>query len=116
MIRAVLAPLVCGLAGASPVAASRDPFSPPAPLGDVGTPLQQVEIDQLRLVALVYDPHAPRALLEDGDGIGYVVTLGTPVGRDGGTVVGIERRKLRIRTFATESEVVLELPAREGRP
>lgn len=95
--------------------ARRDPFVPPEPPAVVATtPLQRLEIDHLRLVALVYQPVA-RALLEDDAGIGYVAATGTAIGPRGGRVVGIERGKLRIREPAAPEEIILTLrKAAEG--
>jgi Tfp pilus assembly protein PilP len=100
---------VCGLVAAAG-AESRDPFSPPASAAPaVGTPLERLDLDQVRLVALVHDALPPRALLEDAAGIGYIVGLGTPIGRRGGTVVAIEPSRLRIREPDTDDDVVLTL-------
>jgi hypothetical protein len=110
MIRGAAAFASCGLAVAA-AASLRDPFAPPpVPHVEGATPLQQLEIDRVRLVALVYEPVA-RALLEDEAGIGYVAGVGTPIGPRGGTVVRIARGKLRIREPAAPGEVVLELRA-----
>ena len=107
MIRRAAALVTCALAAAS----VRDPFAaPPAPRVEAATPLQRLEIDQLRLVALVYQPVA-RALLEDAAGIGYLAGPGTAIGPRGGTVVAIERGRLRIREPAAGDEIVIALPA-----
>jgi Tfp pilus assembly protein PilP len=100
---------VCGLV-ATAAAESRDPFSPPASAAPAaGTPLERLDLDQVRLVALVHDARPPRALLEDAAGIGYIVGVGTPVGRRGGTVVAIEPGRLRIREPDTDDDLVLTL-------
>lgn len=80
------------------VAGTRDPFAPPVAgsLGADGTPLQRIELSRLRLVAVVSDTRVARALLEDETGLGYIATVGTPVGRRGGVVVGMGRGWLRI--------------------
>jgi hypothetical protein len=89
--------VACLAAGGTTAAAARDPFAPPAvPFGGEGTPLQRIEVGRLRLVAVVSDTAVLRALLEDETGLGYVVTIGTPVGRRGGVVVGMGRGWLRI--------------------
>ena len=112
MIRRAAAWLTCALAAAS----VRDPFAPaPAPHAEAATPLQRLEIDQVRLVALVYRPVA-RALLEDEARIGYLAGPGTAIGPRGGTVVAIERGRLRIREPAARDEIVLAMPGPpEGR-
>jgi len=107
----------CGLA-ASAAAEPPDPFSPPASmLPAAGTPLERLDLDHVRLVALVHDSSPPRALLEDAAGLGYIVGIGTPIGRRGGTVVAIERGRLRIREPDSDDDVVLTLgSATERRP
>jgi hypothetical protein len=104
--------VACSLAVA--VAEVRDPFSPPPPppRADGATPLQRLEVDQLRLVALVYAP-VSRALLEDAAGIGHVAVVGTPIGPRGGTVIGIAPGALRIHEPGT-GDIVLELRVAPG--
>src|SRR5262249_10256121 len=69
---------VCVL-GVAAVAETRDPFAPPAALPRAaGTPLERVDIDQIRLVALVDDGRLPPAPLEDAARNGYLVRVGTP--------------------------------------
>lgn len=100
---------VC-VVGVAAVAETRDPFAPPAALPRAaGTPLERVDIDQIRLVALVDDGSVPRALVEDAAGIGYVVRVGTPVGPRGGVVVAIEPGSLRIREPDADDDIVLPL-------
>lgn len=103
----------CVLAGVP--AGGRDPFAPPpSPAqAEARTALQRLEIAQLRLVALLHGGMS-RALLEDEAGIGYVASLGTPVGPRGGAVVGIEPGTLRIREPGNPDEIVLELRAAPG--
>ena len=99
----------------------RDPFRPPRSnqtnlAGEARTPLQRYDIGQLRLVAVIYDTQQPRAVVEDGEGLGYIVRLGTPIGPNGGTVRGIERGRVLISEDAVDfygerhpSDVVMEL-------
>jgi type IV pilus assembly protein PilP len=82
-------------------AGRRDPFRPPrasAPVagGAPRTPLQGYEIGQLRLVAIVYDPVEPRAVVEDDEGLGYIVKVGTPIGPNGGRIDAIEQGRVVI--------------------
>src|SRR5262249_935307 len=62
MIPAMLA-LSVGMAGDVAAAEPRDPFAPAAARPRLETPLERVDIDQIRLVAVVHDGHAARALL-----------------------------------------------------
>ena len=109
MIRRVLVLGAC-LVGAAAAAEQRDPFAPPAgPARATGTPLERVDIDQIRLVALVDDGRAPRALVEDAGGVGYVVRVGTPVGPRGGVVIAVGPGALRIRERDADDDIVLVL-------
>ena len=102
-------------------AGRRDPFRPPragsqTPVGEPRTPLQRYEIGQLRLVAIIYDTRDPRAVVEDDQGLGYIVRVGTPIGANGGQVRAIERGKVTIEESSIDyygerqpSEVTLEL-------
>jgi len=101
--------VMCGLVGTAR-AESRDPFSPPASATPAaGTPLERLDLEQVRLVAVVPDARPPRGLIEDAAGLGYIVRIGTPIGRRGGTVVAIERGRLRIREPDSDDDVVLTL-------
>lgn len=104
----------------------RDPFRPPrfsAPnqrTGEPRTPLQRYEIGQLRLVAIIYNTTDPRAVVEDDEGLGYIVRTGTPIGPNGGEVKAIERGRVLVREDAVDfygerrvNEVVMELRTAE---
>ena len=103
----------------------RDPFRPPRSnqtnlAGEARTPLQRYDIGQLRLVAVIYEAAAPRAVVEDDAGLGYIVRVGTPIGANGGSVKAIERGKLRVEEESIDfygdrqaSEVVMELATDE---
>jgi Tfp pilus assembly protein PilP len=57
--------------------------------GAVG-PLQLHEIDKYRLRGVIWNIGAPRALVEDPDGIGHVVDIGTLIGKNWGKVTQIK--------------------------
>lgn len=100
-------------------AGRRDPFRPPRAMDavrDAVSPLQQRELGQLRLVGVIYGSPLQRAVLEDDAGLGYIVTIGTPIGPNGGAVHAIERGRIVVRETNQDyygetqaSEVVLEL-------
>lgn len=50
------------------------------------SPLERVEVSQLKLVGIIWDIPEPRAMVEDSAGLGYVIKIGTPIGRNDGTV------------------------------
>lgn len=50
------------------------------------TPLERMELNQLKLVALIWNIQEPRAMVEDGTGKGYILAQGTPLGKNKGRV------------------------------
>lgn len=105
-------------------AGRRDPFRPPRAgsvrSGEPRTPLQRYEIGQLRLVAVIYDTRDPRAVVEDDQGLGYIVKVGTPVGPNGGQVREIQRGRVLITEDSVDyygehrlNEVAMELRTAE---
>jgi Tfp pilus assembly protein PilP len=89
-------------------AGRRDPFQPqartsgPPSVGEQRTPLQQFELSQLRLVAIVWERSregAARAVVEDSAGLGYIMQVGTPIGRNDGRVTKIEPGRIEIEEW-----------------
>jgi type IV pilus assembly protein PilP len=80
----------------------RDPFTPYEAANSGGTmigpefPLQRFDVDQLKLVGIIWDVRHPKAMILDPQGAGYVVKLNERIGRNSGFVA-------RIR----ESEVII---------
>ncbi len=54
-----------------------------------GTPLERMELGSLRLVAVVWNIANPRAMVEDSGGKGYILTVGTRIGKNRGQVTKI---------------------------
>jgi type IV pilus assembly protein PilP len=52
-------------------------------------PLEQFDLSQLSVVAVVWGTARPRALVTDPSGRGYVVQEGTPIGKNSGEVIRI---------------------------
>lgn len=118
------ASLTDGLGGA-PVydaAGRRDPFRPftldmrPEARTQL-TPLQRYELGQLVVVGTVWELSPPRAMVEDSVGMGFIVTIGTPIGRNGGVVTAIEPQRIlveeRVLDFYGKEQVnrvVMETP------
>ncbi|MCL4683272.1 pilus assembly protein PilP [Myxococcota bacterium] len=60
-------------------------------------PLEQFDLSQLTVVAVVWGTGRPRALLEDPSGRGYVVQVGTAVGKNDGSVTSIDDSAVVVR-------------------
>ena len=58
------------------------------------TPLEKIDLSQLKLVAIVLASSGNRALVEESSGKGYVVKRGTYMGTNSGKVVKIEKNKV----------------------
>ena len=60
-------------------------------------PLEQFDLSQLTVVAVVWHTGRPRALIEDPSGRGYIVQIGTPIGKNDGRVLQIGDNSVRVR-------------------
>ncbi len=87
----------------------RDPFlspfyvPPEAPTPEEAkTPLQRFDLGQLRLVGVIWEADEPKALIEDGGGLGYIVTRGTLIGSKGGIIRTIEPKRIVVEEYETD--------------
>jgi len=65
------------------------------------SPLERIEIGQLKLVGVVWDVKEPKAMVEDALGLGYIVKVGTPIGPNEGKVKEIKPAEVIIEeTYA----------------
>ncbi len=88
------------------------------------TPLERVEISQLTLVGIMWDPDTPeqnRAMVELPDGKGFILELGTRIGPNQGEVIRILRDQVEIKERipgpygqTQEKLEILDLRPREG--
>jgi type IV pilus assembly protein PilP len=60
-------------------------------------PLEQFDLNQLTVVAVVWGTERPRALVQDPSGRGYVVQVGTPIGKNDGLVLRIGDNAVLVR-------------------
>ena len=60
-------------------------------------PLQRYDLGELKLVGVIWTKKGARGLVEDGEGKGYSVTVGTRVGRSGGVVSRITGKEILVR-------------------
>jgi type IV pilus assembly protein PilP len=104
----------------------RDPFRPhyvdqaleeeAETRGRTLTELEKFEIDQLKLTGIVTGTSRPSALIEDPNGEGHTVVVGTLIGRHGGRVSKIKRDEVIIteefRDPATNKKVTTPVTMR----
>lgn len=88
----------------------RDPFEPfiktdrkasKAELAAI-PPLQRYDISELKFVGVIWTAKGARALVEDIEGKGYSVTVGTKIGRSGGVVTRITDGQLFVGEVSRE--------------
>jgi Tfp pilus assembly protein PilP len=80
----------------------RDPFRPATmragavsrPPRQNLSPLERFELGQLKVVGVVWDIKEPRAMIDDSEGLGYIVKVGTPMGVNEGKVKAIGRNAI----------------------
>ena len=58
------------------------------------TPLEKIDLSQLKLVGIVMASSGNKALVEESNGKGYVIRKGTYIGTNAGKVVGIDSNKV----------------------
>ena len=85
---------------------SRDPFRPATLRKKVVTrprenlsPLERFELNQLKIVGIVWDVKEPRAMVEDAGGLGYTIKVGAPIGANDGVVKAIHRNEIVVEEF-----------------
>ncbi len=66
------------------------------------TPLEKFDLSQIRLVAVVMAESGKIAMVEEASGKGYVVRVGTYIGKGGGTVVQILTDRIVINETITD--------------
>jgi len=91
-------------------------------LGDELTPLQRVDLGDLKLVGIVKNPGGNTALIQTPDGKGYLLRKGIRVGKNEGIVESISDDKVVVKEKKTDflgqikvSDFVLTLKKEEGR-
>jgi type IV pilus assembly protein PilP len=58
------------------------------------TPLERIDLSQLKLVAIVLAESGNRAMVEESSGKGYIISKGTYIGTNAGKVTQIQRHKV----------------------
>jgi Tfp pilus assembly protein PilP len=60
------------------------------------SPLEQYELGQLKLIGVIWNSKEPTAMVEDSAGLGYILKVGTPIGRNEGIVKAIRPNEVMI--------------------
>ena len=81
--------------------------------GKTTNPLQNMELSQAKLVAVILAGEDTRALVEDAAGVGYIIKVGTPIGNRNGRVIAIETTSEEVTRYGRKmtikrSQVVVE--------
>lgn len=73
------------------------------------SPLQKYEIDQYQLVGIIWGVERSRALVQDPEGVGHVMEIGTYIGKNWGKVTQINSSEVVVtEEFQTmEGELVV---------
>jgi Tfp pilus assembly protein PilP len=86
------------------------------------TPLEKIDLGQLKLTAILTTPGGNRALMEETSGKGYIIEKGTYIGPNSGKVVGIEAGKVLVeeefediygKSITQKKEITLPKPPGE---
>jgi type IV pilus assembly protein PilP len=89
---------------------------------DPQSPLEKIDLGQLKLVAIIAAPSGNRALVEESSGKGYILREGTYVGLNSGKVVDIALDKVLVeeefedaygKTITQKKEITLPKPPGE---
>jgi type IV pilus assembly protein PilP len=60
------------------------------------TPLERIDLGQLKLVGIIMADSGNRALVEEASGKGYVIKEGTYIGTNGGKIVSIQKETVTV--------------------
>ncbi|MFO7750942.1 MAG: pilus assembly protein PilP, partial [Desulfobacteraceae bacterium] len=67
------------------------------------TPLEKLDFSQMKLAAIVHAPSGNMAMVEESGGKGYIVRIGTFIGKNSGRVIKIEKDRIvieeRVKNF-----------------
>jgi type IV pilus assembly protein PilP len=77
------------------------------------TPLEKIELDQLKLRAIIIAPSGNKALVEEASGKGYIIRKGTYIGRHDGKVIKIMKDKVVVEELTEDYEGKLAVKEKE---
>lgn len=79
------------------------------------TPLERIELSQLSLKAIVRSAEGNKALVQEASGKGYIITKGTFIGVNQGTVVDIQKDRVIVEEEVESIQGDITLKTRELR-
>ena len=79
------------------------------------TPLERIELSQLSLKAIVRSAQGNKALVEEASGKGYIITKGTFIGINQGTVIDIQKDRVIVEEEVESIQGDITLKTRELR-
>ena len=79
------------------------------------TPLERIELSQLSLKAIVRSAQGNKALVQEASGKGYIVTKGTFIGVNQGTVIDIQKDRVIVEEEVENIQGDIALKTRELR-
>ena len=77
------------------------------------TPLERIDLSQLKLVGIIMASSGNRALVEEATGKGYVIKKGTYIGTSSGKVVKIKKEKVIVEEEFEDAFGKIEIRKRE---
>jgi type IV pilus assembly protein PilP len=77
------------------------------------TPLERIDLSQLKLVGIIMASSGNRALVEEANGKGYVIKKGTFIGTSSGKVVKIKKEKVIVEEEFEDAFGKIEIRKRE---
>jgi len=90
-------------------AGKRDPFRPwglktgaTVRIRENASPLERKDLGQFKLVGIIWDIKEPTAMVEDTDGLGYTVKVGTLIGDKDGKVKAIKPNEVVVEEVNTD--------------
>ncbi len=79
------------------------------------TPLERIDLGQLNLTAIVRSAQGNKALVEESSGKGYIITKGTFIGVNQGTVIDVQKDRVIVEEEVENLHGEITLKTRELR-
>ena len=61
------------------------------------TPLEEIDLGQLKLTGIILTASGNRALVREASGLGHIISRGTPIGTHGGRVANVLKNKVIVK-------------------